>query len=444
MNAMRRRTAPNRWLRVFAVALCLVTAACGNSADPAATPAAAAPVAAPPEDLTTTPTPAPTPAEPGSLEAGVKAAVDQLANELGDAETQTFLAAIPEAGESPHAALGALSFVGDHLERMTWLYGLGVLAEPDNAVYLNNFAVGLHEKAILTSTVTPDRALLDVAVMALQKAVALQPGEAAYQQDLGYALLESWRTRTDAATLQTAADALRKAVALDPESVAAWSHLAEVLSAQQDVAGAVDAITRARALAPFHGALLATYPRLVPAVDAELKKLATGCAQIDYECKAQCPRSIIGQVNFVTCEVAQSSAQGACEAGRPYATDFDCREQLPEFGILIPGLNSGFSLITPIGRIDLVVDGQGWVDWKFSTASEKIGAVGVSISGKGSWSPSSGFTEMEFKEGFSYSKIGGDAAKVMGEYKMGPASVNASVDFQDSANVRFSAKAYGG
>jgi len=37
-----------------------------------------------------------------------------------------------------------------------------------------------------------------------------------------------------------------------------------------------------------------------------------------------------------------SSAQMACNAGEPYPKNYNGKENLPEYGILIPGLNAGF------------------------------------------------------------------------------------------------------
>ena len=433
------QSAPIRWRLAFALLLCLPIAACGDRATPANDAGAPAATAATSTAAPNAPVPAPSSAETGTHTADVQAAVDKLAAELGEPLTAAYDEELAKGGDAPHAGLGSIAFLGQHLELATWLYGKGVLAEPDNADYLNNFAVGLHEKAILASTVTPDRPLLDLAVASLERAVALQAANATFHANLGYARLESWRTQSDAPMLQAAADALRKAVALDSHSATAWAHLAEVLAAQDDVAGAVEALEKARALAPFNGTLLATYPRLTPAVLDELTKTATGHCAIDYGCKAQCPRSIIGQVTYVTCEVAQSAAQGACEAGRPYAESFNCREQVPEFGILIPGLNSGFSLITPWGRVDMTVDGRGFVDFKAKAGATVVGPVSASISGKGSWDPASGFVEVKFKDGVSVGYKGSEAAKVASDHKMGPASISYDVG-DETPKI----KAYGG
>ena len=68
--------------------------------------------------------------------------------------------------------------------------------------------------------------------------------------------------------------------------------------------------------------------------------------EVNYACDAKCPKSIIGQIDLVTCKIAESSAQSSCSEGKPYARFFDCSAKLPRFGILSPGLDPGFSAQT--------------------------------------------------------------------------------------------------
>lgn len=382
----------------------------------------------------------PAPAVPTDFRSRVQAAVDRLANELGPEQAKRYRGALAEGGEAAHAGLGLLAILDRKLEPATWLYGLGVLAEPGNDVYLNNFGMGLHEKALLTRPAS--QPLLQLAKESFEGAVRLKSDHATYQSNLGFVELERWRNNADAATLQAAVAALKRATTLDPTSATAWAHLAEALAAQKDAAGAAAALAKSRALGPFNGALLSTRPRLpatvLAAYDAAVP--APACA-VDFQCKAQCPKSIIGQINFVTCEMEQSSARMACADGKPYAEGFDCSEQIPEFGILFPGLNSGFSLITPWGRLDLVVDGRGNVDYRLK-AGTSVGGVGLSTTTRGSWSPASGFSAVEIKPGVTYSLVGGDAAKLLGDAKMGPAQI--AIERKPSGEAVLVIKAYGG
>ncbi|MGH8052263.1 MAG: tetratricopeptide repeat protein [Methylococcales bacterium] len=447
----------NRLLLVIFAALGLLVVSCGKkeSAEPALTAPSVEPTASAKESVAEKTRPA-----TNDFNGHLQAVVQQLGTELGGAKTAPYSVALAEPGASPHAALGVVAFLGQNLELATWLYGQGVIANPENDVYLNNFGMLLHEKALLMmpkkqpgsggggSIGTPATAsamsATDYMILAkesLEKAVILKSENAAYQSNLGFALLEIWRSNADANALQNAVTTLKKAVLLNPKSATAWAHLAEALAAQKDLAGAADALEKSRALGAFNGALMSAGLRMPPEVMDEYKKKSQAC-KVEFQCKANCPKSIIGQINFVTCEMEQSSAQMACEAGKPYAAGFDCSEQIPEFGILIPGLNSGFSFITPWGRLDMTIDGKGNVDYRFK-ASTSVGGVGIGATTRGSWSPESGFSSIEIKPGVSYNLVGGDAAKLMGEAKMGPASISMERN-PKTGETDLVIKAYGG
>jgi hypothetical protein len=359
---------------------------------------------------------------------------------VGEGDIALFEHEFEEVHDMPHAQLGLLAFLGQKLELAAWIYGRGVQAEPDNANYWNNFGTALHEKALMS---TPTNAsMLALATQCLEKAVSLKPDEAVFQSNYGFALLETWRGSHDAATLQAAVVAFKRATTLDPNSATAWAHLGEALAAQGDQAGALAALEKSRALAPFNGALLSTRFRLPQDVQKSFVQAIAGegKCKVNYSCKEQCPHSIIGQVNYVTCEESQSLAQSACEDGRPYPPYFDCREQVPEFGILFPGLNSGFSLITPWGRLDMTIDGAGAVNYKFKP-STSVGGVGMNFTAQGTWLPRSGFGSVRLRPGLSYNLMGSDAAKAAGDVKMGPASM--SFEVKHDMKEKISLKVYG-
>jgi tetratricopeptide (TPR) repeat protein len=383
---------------------------------------------------------APVAADPPTQDAVAALAADVGADRVRDYEAM--LAEAVAAGvDSPHAALGLVAFMNQELELATWLYGLGVLAEPDNPVYLNNFGLGLHEKALMATGGTDPR-LLALARDSFVQALAHDPGNATFHNNLGMAELERWRAEKNADTLAAAIAAFRQATSIDPKSATAWAHLAEALAASADTAGAAEALAKSRKLAPFNGALLSAGPRLPAAVvSASLGDDGAAC-QIDYGCDANCPRSIIGQIDLVTCRIAESSAQSACSEGRVYAPAFDCAEKIPEFGILFPGLNSGFSMPTPFGRLDATVDGAGNVQFRFKW-STNFGAVGGEVTTQGGWSPESGFTSVEIKPGITYSFVGGDAAEHLNELEMGPFQIGLEGN-SETRTTEIKIEVYGG
>jgi hypothetical protein len=102
---------------------------------------------------------------------------------------------------------------------------------------------------------------------------------------------------------------------------------------------------RAYALQPNSLLIQITIDRL-PAIQPNLQSALQSICKVNYDCDNSCKRSIIGRINFVTCEIANSSAQIACQAGEPYAMTYNCDEQFLEYGNLIPGLNSGFPIFS--------------------------------------------------------------------------------------------------
>ena len=150
---------------------------------------------------------------------------------------------------------------------------------------------------------------------------------------------------------------------------------------------------------------------------------ANACA-INFRCPEICPGGIIGQVNRVTCEIENATAQGNCEAGKPFARGFDCDAQLPRFGILFPGLDPGFSIFTPWGSIDAVVQGDGRVDIRVNVTAASAGPVDVFVETTGSYQPSTGEMRWDVGGGLQYGIASEDAVlNVAGEYDIGPSGV---------------------
>jgi hypothetical protein len=121
--------------------------------------------------------------------------------------------------------------------------------------------------------------------------------------------------------------------------------------------------------------------------------------EVNYACDAKCPKSIIGQIDLVTCKISESSAQSSCRDGKPYARFFDCSAKLPRFGILIPGLDPGFSIVTPWGSFDVVVQGDGKVDFQVKILSPSLGPAQASLGTRGSWEPSRGDLALNMEAG---------------------------------------------
>ena len=113
--------------------------------------------------------------------------------------------------------------------------------------------------------------------------------------------------------------------------------------------------------------------------------------EVSYDCDNKCPKSIIGQIDLVTCKMSEASAQSDCKEGKAFPRFFDCSAKNPKFGILIPAiLIQACRILTPWGSLDFVVQGDGKVDFKLKISGEGIGPVQPSFQTQGSLEPSRG------------------------------------------------------
>ncbi len=280
----------------------------------------------------------------------------------GDADA--FRALVADTGGGiPAPMLGQVLYMRRHFDRAVWFFGTAALDDPTDAPALSNFAAMLAEMHASDPATSPP-AWLKTAIRAAEAAVALAPEEAAFHDVLGQAARRLAARDGDADLAAYAVAALERATALAPGESLYWANLAQARALAGDAAGAAAALARARALDPNGPAVLmaAAALRQDPAVAGTLGDALAGQCDVDFRCQETCPRSIIGQIDLVTCEMENASARSACAAGEPYMTGYDCSESIPEYGILIPGLNSGFSVGVPGFSMHVVVDGEGNLD----------------------------------------------------------------------------------
>jgi hypothetical protein len=120
------------------------------------------------------------------------------------------------------------------------------------------------------------------------------------------------------------------------------------------------------------------------------------CDSINFHCNEKCPHSIIGRLQFVSCEMEQSSAVLACREGKPYITEYDCDEEIGNIPFLIPGLNSGVCIPLPYIKICVMLQGGGKVDYKVEFQVPLTKAGGFNVKVEGSYEPSSGQSTVRF------------------------------------------------
>src|SRR5690606_22747974 len=158
--------------------------------------------------------------------------------------------------------------------------------------------------------------------------------------------------------LSEAAWLIKRAVDLDPEEPLYWVRRALVAQAPDEPDKALESVFVAHAMSPVVTAALDP-SRIDGFVEADKPYCEIVCLACD-----SCPPGIIGELNRITCLMEEQGARLACQAGELFPTSFDCFEGLPDYGILIPGLNAGLSILTPFGELHVSIDGDGVVHWK--------------------------------------------------------------------------------
>lgn len=284
--------------------------------------------------------------------------------------------------EDAASGLGLTALLNREPALAAWFYANDLESHPGDANTQNQLGLLLHEIYYIDA----DRALLDEAITLLAESAEAETGRPEPANNLAYALLARYELDGDEDDLQTAIDMLMFALEISPEEAIYHARLAQIQLAMGDDEIAMMSLTAAQRLDPinivaFDVGAQASGSEAHAAIDRSY------CDAIDY-C-SNCPKSIIGQINFVTCKMVEADAVAACKAGLPYAPSYDCSAELPTFGILIPGLNSGFSILTPFGSLEMTVDGAGNVKWQLQFKMPG-GAVGPSFNVKGTWDPKSG------------------------------------------------------
>ena len=305
-----------------------------------------------------------------------------LADRIEGHDLAAYAEAIKDLDEDAATGLGLTALLNREPALAAWFYANDLASHPGDPNTQNQLGMLLHE----LYGIDGDRALLDEAITLLEESAGVETTRPEPANNLAYALLERYELDGDEEDLQTAIDMLVFALDLAPEEAIYHARLAQVQMAMGDDQTAMMSLAAAQRRDPinivaFDVGAQASGSAAYTAIDRSY------CDAIDY-C-SNCPKSIIGQINFVTCKMVEADAVAACKAGLPYAPSYDCSAELPTFGILIPGLNSGFSILTPFGSLDMVVDGGGNVKWQLQFKVPG-GRIGPSFNVKGTWDPESG------------------------------------------------------
>jgi hypothetical protein len=231
-----------------------------------------------------------------------------------------------------------------------------------------------------------------------KEARGIDQASPAIANNLGTAMAALGQLNADKAMIEEGAMLILGAVQANPQNVLYYVRLAEALKAIGEDSAAKKFLEAAYLLNSAHPSL-----RFARGPGGALEGMGFAVSdpkicEVNYACEQKCPKSIIGQIDFVTCKMSEASAQSSCQAGEPFARFFDCAAKLPKFGILIPGLDPGLSIVTPWGSLDFVVQGNGTVDFKAKLNIAEVGGVQGGLEVRGSWEPVHGAIAVNVEE----------------------------------------------
>jgi len=317
-----------------------------------------------------------------------------------DPGPETFLG--DPANERPSLTLGNVALMQRQLIPAAWYFASAVARDPVDPVALNNLGVVLAELDAIDFESGAPGPLLPSALALFDAARGIDPSRAAFHANFGETAYLMDRQGEGGPGLAAARQALETAVGLDDALMLHRLHLAEVLAAQGDTAAAAEILSAIHRELAFHPTYLVGMQRagLGGGATAWPQPDRSYCA-VNFDCLNTCPPGIIGRVQVINCEIAQQDALLACQAGQPFASTYDCSEELPQFGIAIPGLNSGFSVRTPWGGFDVIHQGDR-IDFQFQAGPNLPGGFSPQVSGQGSWDPRNGLSVSQFQGDIRY------------------------------------------
>ncbi|MEO1198203.1 MAG: hypothetical protein AAFX39_03050 [Pseudomonadota bacterium] len=345
------------------------------------------------------------------------------------------LAAYPDAVSAE--GIGHALLMNRHLDAATYAFATSVEADASRGSALTALGVSLIERALASGTA--DEAVLEDAVALHREAAATLPDEAFILNNLGTALLRLAQQRdNDPALLADAIAVLSQAAdSMEPPSALFYTRLAEALEASGDADGAAAALTEAFLIDSTNYALI-TYR---DSAQGGAIPVSPPACNVNFDCANTCPGGIIGGVKRVTCEIEQSSQQLACMEGRPYTTSYNCDIEFPKFGIVIPGLYPGFSILTPFGSIDVIVQGGGNIDYRVKVNTPQMSGFQVFAEAQGRYNAHSGENRWDLGGGLQYSVGNGNPVmRAVNDYDLGLSGViGASPDQTDQSRIRIDA-----
>jgi Tetratricopeptide repeat len=358
----------------------------------------------------------------------VEALVPQIEAQLDPAflsAAKQHLAAEPDKGVEP--MMGMVMMLQGKPLPAAWFFAQDVMSHPENAAALNNLGVAL-QAAAGDPAASADPEWVDAGFALVSSAREVDPDNAIVGANYGQALLDQWRQGSNTVGLENAVAALRQSIDQDPDNPFARAHLAEVLLAMDETEAARKAFNEAQSRWSMHPAVIAAALRSPGITGAGNSSPMPQCDNLDVVkmCQETCAcESIVGCLNFVTCAMSNSDFIDACRAGQPFPTAYNCEADFPQFGIQIPGLQSGFSIIAPGVSIQVGPDGKGGYKWEVKAGPNAYVKVG------GSLDPKTGAVRgVNVATGVGITMVPGEGqlGEIMGKYGINPGTVAVETD----------------
>lgn len=336
-------------------------------------------------------------------------AVDLLKAGIGDTA----------ADDIPYSALAHTLLMRRHTAEAAYLYSVDVDLNPDHIESYANLAATLVEMNAADPGTFPE-SLRNWAVANARHAAAKLPDNALIQNALSRSTLALYDETGDEDYLFEAMKAAEMAVELDDREPLLWANLARIHKKTGDEVAADAALARAKAAGPNDpGYLMAAIefgqnPEPV-AETAEPADVQPRQCNVNYNCQAQCLSGLSTGALIVSCEIEQANQQMNCEAGKEYASGYDCKADKLVFGQSSPKPEIKFC--APSFCITMQLEKNGGVTVKVQ-AKRSFGPVDALINVEGGYSPSNGFSFVKLspdvKFNFLYKVPGTETAKKFG------------------------------
>lgn len=315
-------------------------------------------------------------------------------------------------------AYGHVLLMQRHLDEAAYIFAHAVELSPDQGSALTALGAAMGERLALAEEATQEE--LELIVELQEAALTVLPDEPTIHHNLGTALLRLALAKGgDDKLVQRAINHLRTAVTGTPTNSLFRTRLAEALQALEEIEQAQNEINQAFITDPISPFLQAAMQR--GSLAGYSATPSSDMCNINFDCQRSCGGGIIGGINSVTCEIEQSSAVNSCLRGEAHAISYNCEIEIPRFGIMIPGLYPGFSVLTPWGSFDLLVQGDGRVDWRAKLNTPNVGSMQFYMQAEGQYEPHSGATTWDYGGGIQYAILNrGDAMNAVHQYDIGP------------------------